>query len=255
MFIAPQRTRLWGHRAQLLVGRGRRKWKIQDAKFNQVLKGLDFLHPLTSQLQFFSSISHNCLFNCPFWINIIFLMFSASSWSVVYTFKDSCLRFPPLPQWWELCLLFCLSLMLPLQRIWRVEGKDFCVCGAWGLVRELILAPSEPPDPHFLLFSHCSLNPRQVRNLWSWVFRWKRAQISSLGKPGWILGFPGLHMLLTQHTRISFEITGIAHLLISASSFWVPWSQRSSEHSSSIEQLIRCQITPQQVFSKYLFGS
>lgn len=111
MFIAPQRTRLWGYRAQLLVGRGRRKWKIQDAKFNQVLKGLDFLHPLTSQLQFFSSISHNCLFNCPFWINIIFLMFSASSWSVVYTFKDSCLLFPPLPQWLELSASFSASLL------------------------------------------------------------------------------------------------------------------------------------------------
>lgn len=65
-----------------------------------------------------------------------------------------------------LCLLSSLTLRLPLQRVWRVEGKHCFVPGvpeAW--CQELILAPSEPRDPLFLLLSHCSLNPSQVCKL------------------------------------------------------------------------------------------
>lgn len=54
------------------AGRQSSKWEIQATDFNQVLKGLGFPHPLNWQPQPFSSASHNCLFNCPFWINMIF---------------------------------------------------------------------------------------------------------------------------------------------------------------------------------------
>lgn len=134
-----------------------------------------------------------------------------------------------------LCLLSSLTPRLPLQRIWRVEGEHCFVPGvpeAW--CQELILAPSEPPDPLFL-FSHCSLNPSQVCELWWWVTRWRRAQsLQEAGLDPHNFAAPHMfyrstHKLLSNHW--------IVHLLIRNSRLWAPWSQRS-EFSSDTEHLL-----------------
>lgn len=73
--------------------------------------------------------------------------------------------------------------------------------------------PPEPPDPLFLLFTHCSLKSRPSLQTLIISEQGEEDMDSLSGKPSWILSTFLTYMLLRSHACISFETTAIVDLL------------------------------------------
>lgn len=234
-----KRTGPRGQRSQLL-GRKKQAEEAACGKF-QLQNMIMFSSPTYPAAPIFSL----CLPQLPFYRDCLFLnkhdrFFhqSASSW-LIFCFQR---LVPTLSSFALVVVAVCpfssLTPRLPLPRIWRAEGKHCFVLGVpEARCQELILAPSEPPDPLFLLFSRCSLNPSQVCGLWWWVTRWRAGTASPGAGAGPLKLSRPAHASTVAHTNC-FSNHWIVHLLIRTSRLWAPWSQRSSEFSSDIEHLL-----------------
>lgn len=112
------------------------------------------------------------------------------------------------------CLLIFLIPRLPPENleVWR-RKRFFCVLCAGVLCCELVLAPPEPPDPLFLLFTHCSLRSQPSLQTLIMSEQGEEDMDCLSGKPSWILSTFLTYMLLLSHACISFETTAIVDLL------------------------------------------
>lgn len=153
------------------------------------------------------------------------------------------------------CLLSSLTPRLPLQRIWRAEGEHCFVLGvleAW--CQELILAPSKQPDPFFLLFSHCSLNPSQVCGLWWWVTRLRRVWTASLG--AWAgpsqLSFPSNASTIAR--QIAFQITELSTCWSEPLDCGLPEARDLPNSALTLSTSYSARLPPSGI-EQYLFGN
>lgn len=153
--------------------------------------------------------------------------------------------FPPSPQCLEPSATFSAWFLGSHCREfgeWR--KRLFCVCGAWGLVPGTDSCPIRATRPALPVALTLFLKPQtslQTLIMHFWVEKSTGTLcVQSLAGSSAFLTCIYFH----HNTWVSFEITGIVHLLIHTSRLWSPWSQRSSEHISLTEHLFSARLPP-----------